>query len=173
MTNLGMSSCRGAAAPPASWWRPHQPCPPPPSDTNPERPIQQRPEPETQTQTRDDAVAGSAGASSSIPAAGSTFRLSPLASYHHHHRTRAVAADGRTGSTISSGWGHHRRRRAPLPVAVAPHPLSARLIYSAGGGGDGGRSPLPRWRIFSSPFSRFLECGGGTQPQEEQQQQPV
>ena len=159
MTNLGMSSCRGDAAPPASWWRPHQPCPPPPSDTNPERPIQQRPEPETQTQTRDDAVAGSAGASSSIPAAGSTFRLSPLASYHHHHRTRAVAADGRTGSTISSGWGHHRRRRAPRPVAVAPHSLPAPNLSRGRRWRWRPLPRLPRWmegrRIFSSPFSRF------------------
>lgn len=136
----------------------------------PKRRIQQRPEPETPVQ--DEAVGGSADASSSIPAATSSAQ-STRAPREVPPRVRR-ACRRLVKQVYSVSGGGRGPRRPPPPVAVRPAPLSAPNLLIGGGGvrwrplfsvavAASGASLEQPSRIFSSLFPLCSVGGvGGT-----------
>jgi hypothetical protein len=128
----------------------------------PKRRIQQRPEPETQA--KDEAVGGSADASSSIPAAASSAQ-STRAPREVPPRVRR-ACRRLVKQVYSVSGGARGPRRPPPPVAVRPAPLSAPNLLIGGGGVRSSllRPPVLRWSsragYFSSLFSALLSGWG-------------
>lgn len=131
----------------------------------PKRRIQQRPEPETPAQ--DEAVGGSADASSSIPAAASSAQ-STRAPREVPPRVRR-ACRRLVKQVYSVSGGGRGPRRPPPPVAVRPAPLSAPNLLIGGGGGRwrplfcvaaSGASLEQPSRIFFLAFFRFAQWVG-------------
>jgi hypothetical protein len=120
----------------------------------PKRRIQQRPEPETPVQ--DEAVGGSADASSSIPAATSSAQ-STRAPREVPPRVRR-ACRRLVKQVYSVSGGGRGPRRPPPPVAVRPAPLSAPNLLIGGGGGRSSvlRPPVLRWSSRAGYFPRFF-----------------